>query len=71
VILVCERFHAHISASQPSVLTYGYAAADEAISHKAKTLFLPKLRLDQNPKDHQMRNKYEGGVEGIDVPKGG
>ena len=34
-----------------------------------ENLFLPGL-AEQDPEDHQMRNKYEGCVERIDIPEG-
>lgn len=32
-------------------------------------LFLPRLRLNQDPKGHQMCNEYKGSVKRIDIPK--
>jgi hypothetical protein len=56
---------------------YGVAAADDdsrrlaqavKLIPKLETSPLPRPRLDQSPKDHQMRNKYQGSVKRVDVP---
>ena len=64
---------ARSSQSQPQAshpIPVARGGAEEHLLN-ARRLFLPRLGLDQNPKDHQMRNNDERGVERINVPKGG